>query len=95
MPKLEKWQCSCARFAELECDWPVGDGFCGKPVCRTCVRTIEGRDYCPFHRGDPPEIAARKAAEEQAAAARAGEEEARKAAAIFGIEYRGFGARGK
>lgn len=55
--KHASWQCSCGRYAELECDWPAGEGFCAKPVCKVCVRRIEGRDCCPFHRGDPPWIA--------------------------------------
>jgi len=87
MPKLESWQCSCGRYAELECDWPAENGgHCNKPVCIRCVRKIEGMDICPFHRGDPPDIAARKAAEAEEEARRAGQREAENAARILGIK---------
>lgn len=82
MTKLASWQCSCSRYAELECDWPG----CDKPVCRKCARHIEGKDYCPFHRGDPPHIAERKRLEAEQTARWAAEAEAEKARKMFGLK---------
>lgn len=84
MPKLRSWQCSCERYAEFECDWPG----CRKPVCSTCRRVINGFDYCPFHRGDPPQVVAAKEAAAKAEAERAGAQAAAEAAAILGLTPR-------
>lgn len=84
--RLQSWQCSCERFADLVCDWPMHDGLCRKPICRQCARQIEGKDYCPFHRGDPPEIAERNRLAAEKAAQATGEEEARKLARLFGLK---------
>lgn len=74
--------CSCGRFATLQCDWPTenrSSGTCDKPVCTTCARHVgENKDYCPFHRGDPPMTEAEGIA--------AGEAEAQKLADMFGIK---------
>lgn len=56
-PRQRKTSCSCGRHATLECDWPTEhrkSGTCDKPICKSCARSKDGKDYCPFHRGDPP-----------------------------------------
>lgn len=79
LPQRTSYACSCGRSTDLVCDWPDGaGGTCGKSVCTHCRRQHGDKDYCPFHRGDPPLTA------DEAAAA--GEAEARKLAKMFGIE---------
>lgn len=65
--------CSCRRVATLTCDWPTTyrEGVCGKPICDSCVRGIDGKDYCPFHRGDPPRTEAQMQQDGQDAATEA------------------------
>lgn len=71
--------CACKAMAPLQCDWPTeSGGTCSKPICRGCARADGDKDYCPFHRGDPP------VTHDEAVAA--GEAEAQKVADMFGIK---------
>lgn len=88
MTKLPSWQCHCGRKATLECDWPTADnGHCNKGICEICVRRVDGLDICPYHRGDPPATAERKAREAAALAEAAGRREAENAARILGVPW--------
>lgn len=86
MTKRASWQCcACERYGTLVCQWPVEGGVCGKKVCRWCSREIEGARCCPYHRGDPPHVAARKQREAEEEARQAGEREAENARRILGL----------
>lgn len=91
MPSPISYCVSCGHRAGLVCDWPVetrDTGTCDKAVCHACRRPNTEKDYCPFHRGEPP-MSASEAIE-------AGHREAENAARILGIvSPRGFGARGR
>ncbi len=74
MGKRKSWQCSCGEYAHLQCDWPEPvrqSGICEKAVCRKCARHVDGKDFCPFHRGEPPMTNAEKLEAGAAAAAEA------------------------
>lgn len=73
-------KCTCGQRAPLQCDWPVEgrkSGTCDKPICEGCARKDGEKDYCPFHRGEPPKT--------QAELDLAGEDAADEAARILGV----------
>lgn len=79
-PRPRQQRCSCGRSTGLLCDWPTPErksGMCDKPVCLDCRRIDGDKDYCPFHRGDPPKT--------QAELDLAGEQAADDAAKILGV----------
>lgn len=74
-------RCQCGARAELVCDWPSDtrkSGTCDKPICETCARNVDGKDFCPFHRGEPPKT--------QAEMDFAGDQAATEAARILGVK---------
>lgn len=74
-------RCQCGAAAPLMCDWPTPErksGTCDKGLCNDCRRRDGGdKDYCPFHRGSPPQT--------QAEMDLAGEDAANEAARILGV----------
>ena len=74
-------RCQCGRLTDLVCDRPVDSkrsGTCDKPVCTSCRRVVGDKDYCPFHRGDPPAT--------QAELDIAGDQAAAEAAKLLGVK---------